>query len=172
MRRVKIKNIKQLMIAGQSSNPARIFAPVGHRYSYPWCMEEALPLNRTIELKNDGSWVKDDRLFLVGEWMIEKDVDATEDQLQATGEGCLRSTVKRYALHPGKIESKNDGDHHYVSFLQLVGLYGLNIKECFLWDSESTEMCVGHRWDDFEHHLYPNYNGNYTLPSKEKTPMS
>lgn len=37
---------------------------------------------------------------------------------------------KKYAVWPREVVSKYDGDVHYISFLKLCRLYGVNPSEC------------------------------------------
>jgi hypothetical protein len=53
-----------------------------------------------------------------------------------------------YALHPGEVVSVTDGDIHYISWVQLVRLYGLRPGEYVVWGKGMIE-------GDFEEHLYP-----------------
>lgn len=66
--------------------------------------------------------------------------------------------MKKYAIHPGMVRSKNDGDLHFISFKKLCRLYGVNPEECFKW----SDSCLGHHWGNYEH-LYPKYDGDYQL---------
>lgn len=63
--------------------------------------------------------------------------------------------MKKYAIHPGWIISRNDGDRHFITFRQLCDLYDVDPKECFPWSdgaglTESKYI-----------HLYPRKDGNY-----------
>lgn len=66
--------------------------------------------------------------------------------------------MTRYVLHPGWVTSKNDGDRHYITSLKLIDLYGVH-----------PACCRVHRPDvedkEGEAHLWPRYDGNYSLPS-------
>lgn len=69
---------------------------------------------------------------------------------------------KRYAVHPARIESKIDGQFHYVSYADLVRLYQVDPKECFEWkDGEGR----GLRYEDYDH-LYVRFDGKYTTPRR------
>lgn len=67
--------------------------------------------------------------------------------------------MKKYAVHPGWMYSKNDRDKHYISAPQLIALYGVDPRECAVWDR---------RWmkDEGFIHLYPDYHGNYVVPTR------
>ena len=60
---------------------------------------------------------------------------------------------KKYAIHPGYVVSKFDGDEHYITFDQLIKLYGLDRKQCFRWDERQGDSI----------HLYPKYSGEYKM---------
>lgn len=69
--------------------------------------------------------------------------------------------MKKYAIHPGEITSKNDGDVHYISEKQLIRLYQVNPNDCINWkDAEG-------KYEDYIH-LYPNYDGNYNIKELNK----
>jgi len=60
----------------------------------------------------------------------------------------------RNIIHPGWIISQSDGDRHYIGFVQLVRLYKLDPRTCYLVDGT-----YGEREDD--KHFYPREDGNY-----------
>lgn len=66
-------------------------------------------------------------------------------------------TKIRYILHPGWIRSKHDGDSHYITAPMLWSLYGVPPAQCRVYDP-------ARKGEEGEVHLYPRYNGNYTLP--------
>ena len=73
---------------------------------------------------------------------------------------------RKYALHPGYITSKNDGDRHFISARQLARLYGVKIEECVVW---GPEYRPGEwRREDYVH-FYPRYDGDYKTPNREPT---
>ena len=68
--------------------------------------------------------------------------------------------VKKYALHPGYVISRNDGDEHYIGEWQLQRLYGVQPNECVLvGPGVAGEGLI---------HLRPRYDGNYTLPTRQR----
>ena len=69
----------------------------------------------------------------------------------------------KYAIHPSIITSKTDGNEHFITAYQLMNLYKVNPKECFIWDKESS---LSRRWNDYIH-LFPRFDGNYDLPTGE-----
>ena len=69
--------------------------------------------------------------------------------------------MKKFAIHPGYITSKNDGDRHFISYNQLIKLYGANPNECFEWVKGHADVKL---WDDYIH-LKPRFDGDYDLPN-------
>src|SRR5262245_15722099 len=76
-----------------------------------------------------------------------------------TSEGEAMRKMKRYVVHPGKIQSKTDGDTHWIGFRQLIELYNVDRAECI--NAEATRK---HNWPTDAIHLRPNYDGDYRLP--------
>ena len=76
---------------------------------------------------------------------------------------CLSGAVC-YALCPGYITSKNDGDLHYISAMQLAELYGVNIRKCIVVDFDRPETYMGRDLSKYIK-LRPKYYGNYNLPN-------
>lgn len=72
---------------------------------------------------------------------------------------------KRYAIHPGYVISKTDGDRHYIPAQILADLYGLRPDEYIIWDDQRPETYLGRREEDYVH-LYPRYDGNYKLEGR------
>lgn len=66
----------------------------------------------------------------------------------------------KYIVHPGVVTSRTDGQRHFVSFNQLVSLYGVDVENCIFASDKTHKISA----DDV--HLWPKYNGDYTLPSK------
>jgi hypothetical protein len=69
--------------------------------------------------------------------------------------------MKKYAVYPGYIVSKNDHDRHYISFDELCRLYKVNPAECV-----NTAFSPGIRHESLIK-LEPRYDGNYELPTNE-----
>jgi len=67
----------------------------------------------------------------------------------------------KYALHPGEIKSKIDGDIYYISSGQLIRLYQVKPNECILWENAEKE------YKEYIH-LYPSYEGNYNIKELNK----
>lgn len=63
-----------------------------------------------------------------------------------------------YVLHPGWVTSKNDRDRHFITARMLIGLYGVAPSRCRVASQRQQPEpgCV---------HLYPRYDGNYSLPA-------
>ena len=68
---------------------------------------------------------------------------------------------KKYALHPGVITSKSDGEEHYISAGRLADLYQLRTNEYVVWGGDDRY------WDDYIH-LFPSYHGNYGRPDAQR----
>lgn len=81
----------------------------------------------------------------------------------------------KYALHPGPVISKRDGDRHFIDAHTLARLYRVAPSECVVvpWEAQ--------RGREREHeilleriermnliHLLPSYQGNYTLPESAR----
>jgi hypothetical protein len=90
-------------------------------------------------------------------------------------------TFAKYALHPGPVTSKTDGDRHFIDARTLAFLYRVRPSECVVvpWQaqprSEREHQLLLERIERMDLvHLYPRLDGNYTLPSvqpvKEATP--
>ncbi len=67
---------------------------------------------------------------------------------------------KLCAVHPGMVRSMTDGDQHYITYSKLIHLYGLDPKDCILWDPDLPETTHGRKWEDYEH-FFPSDSGNY-----------
>ena len=74
--------------------------------------------------------------------------------------------TKKYAIHPGYVVSKNDGDCHFISFNRLKQLYRLEKEECVNWGSSYRES-IGEREEDYIH-IFPRRNGDYSLSCNYK----
>ncbi len=69
----------------------------------------------------------------------------------------------KYALYPGYIVSKTDGDRHFIGAARLADLYGVPMQECFVvryGDVDPTRRRAPPGLID----LFPRYSGDYTLP--------
>ena len=76
----------------------------------------------------------------------------------------------RYAVFPGRVISKVDGDVHYISADMLMRLYRVNPKECIVIreDLEPHELRLKLKLVEEEKLicLEPRYSGDYTLPKE------
>lgn len=82
----------------------------------------------------------------------------------------------KYALHPGPVTSKRDGDRHFIDAHQLARLYGVSPRECVVvpWDvrpgpghARTHELLLDRIKRMNLVHLYPRHDGKYTLPEKQ-----
>lgn len=64
----------------------------------------------------------------------------------------------KYAVHPGPVISKSDGQQHFISGQQLIKLYGLPPEQTKVINNEDDAR--GLLWDDLEHY-YPSSSGHY-----------
>lgn len=84
---------------------------------------------------------------------------------------------KKYVLHSGYINSRNDGDRHLITAKQLLSLYGLKKDQCLLVNKPIEEMHPAEK-QSYEYTvanyrlilLFPEFCGNYkeVLEKKEK----
>ena len=75
---------------------------------------------------------------------------------------------KKYIVFPGAVTSKTDGQRHYISHTQLMRLYGVDPRECELyeptpWSTRSVHFMAEDHQDGMIC-LAPRYDGNYELP--------
>lgn len=64
----------------------------------------------------------------------------------------------KYAVYPGYVISKNDGDRHYISAQQLMRLYKVDPRECIVVREQKI-------WFGIQDLilLKPRYDGEYTI---------
>lgn len=74
--------------------------------------------------------------------------------------------MPRYIIHPGFITSKTDGDFHYVGYQQLVTLYKVDPRDCGLYSP--VNFYPADSMYEYIVHLYPRWDGNYSLEIKHK----
>ena len=78
----------------------------------------------------------------------------------------------KYALFPGPMTSKMDGDRHHVDARQLARLYNVPPRECVVVretrDPLEREILLKRIKRQGLIELRPRYDGNYSLP-KEPT---
>ncbi len=77
---------------------------------------------------------------------------------------------RRYVLHPGTVESRNDGQRHYVSAAQLADLYKVSLRDCIIYPTgdDTDSRFKRQAWRDpvGAVHLRPRYDGVYNLPGR------
>ena len=74
-----------------------------------------------------------------------------------------RSCNKKYVLCPGDVVSKKDGERHFISAAQLLDLYHVSLKDCFVCSDEKDLRGLCTSGMIF---LYPRYDGNYKCPEE------
>lgn len=75
--------------------------------------------------------------------------------------------MKRYILHTGYVESKSDGQRHFIGAAELARLYGVDMRNCVV-DDENGQNMRGFKPTPDDVHLWPSYRGDYTLREHEK----
>jgi hypothetical protein len=74
----------------------------------------------------------------------------------------------KYAVYPGEVESKSDGQLHYITAGELCMLYGVRRDECVIvmprYYSHPYYKAFLERASKLIA-LRPRYDGNYTLPT-------
>lgn len=77
----------------------------------------------------------------------------------------------RYLLCPGLVRSRNDGDRHHVSAMELAWLYGVRMADCLVLPPQRPENHRA-RMDLLDRvrlgelvALQPHDDGQYRLPS-------
>ena len=68
-----------------------------------------------------------------------------------------KAAGRLYAVHPGYIQSKSDGDVHFIDAPTIIRLYGVEPDKCIVWEEN-----FGY-YTDCLVHLYPTFDGNYSL---------
>ena len=63
----------------------------------------------------------------------------------------------KYAVCPGYVISKNDSDRHYIDSRQLIILYGVDPKECRIFNGGYVQTRIPENLII----LRPRYDGNY-----------
>lgn len=73
----------------------------------------------------------------------------------------------KYAVHPDFAISKSDGDVHYISADHLIHLYGVDPRECVVINDNADRRTYANLMrlaeEDNLIHLWPRFDGNYTL---------
>ena len=75
----------------------------------------------------------------------------------------------KYVVCPGKVTSKNDGQEHYIGPMQLMRLYGVDSRECEIYEPApwwpQSYYQEAEKRQQGTIRLYPRYDGDYSLPS-------
>ena len=76
----------------------------------------------------------------------------------------------KYVICPGFVTSKTDGQRHYVGPYELMRLYGVDPKDCDIYEPTPWWPGSVSVWRPDEEHkglirLHPRYDGDYKLPS-------
>lgn len=66
----------------------------------------------------------------------------------------------KYLVVEGYVDSRNDGDRHFISGRRLIELYNVNPSECLIIKKDEFDLSLKHRNLTI---LTPKYNGDYTL---------
>lgn len=76
--------------------------------------------------------------------------------------------MRKYVLHPGIVQSRNDGQLHHIGTLQLARLYGVPMSECWTY-SKSPRRRLSAELDGLIH-LFPRHGEDYaqTIEHEEK----
>jgi len=74
--------------------------------------------------------------------------------------------MKKYLLIPGHVESKRDGQLHYIGASELARLYGVSIHECIVFIPERSDKLRGYPKDLIR--LSPDCHGRYNLTGGKK----
>lgn len=69
----------------------------------------------------------------------------------------------KYLIKPGYVNSRSDGDEHYIGYAKLIQLYRVNPKECLMFEDEMRGYTA--EFLDSLTVLEPQYNGNYEVKS-------
>lgn len=69
----------------------------------------------------------------------------------------------KYALCPGFVTSRTDGDRHYVGAVNLAELYGVPMSECVIFDPDRPHLAAGVKATGLIF-LRPRRDGRYEVP--------
>jgi hypothetical protein len=69
--------------------------------------------------------------------------------------------IQRYVLYPGPVTCCSDGQSHYVSASALARLYGVEMRDCIVFDPDPRN-----RTADYKDcvHLHPRYDEECAAP--------
>ncbi len=73
----------------------------------------------------------------------------------------------KYAVYPGPVQSKTDGDRHFIPSAMLIHLYQVNPAECLVVSRNDKEYEIKRKQAEDRGliRLVPRYDGNYSVPS-------
>jgi len=78
---------------------------------------------------------------------------------------------KQFLLIPGYVESRSDGDRHYIAAEELANLYGVSLKDCVVISSDEFRKFEpnpppGYSWEYLKSliALPVLYHGDYQIP--------
>lgn len=80
----------------------------------------------------------------------------------------------KYAVYPGPVKSRNDGDIHFIGAAQLMALYKVHPQECLVihplpLNPSPEDVLENRRREHLATDyklilLFPRFDGNYTIP--------
>lgn len=70
--------------------------------------------------------------------------------------------MKKYALYPGYMISKHDGDRHFIDAPTLARLYKVPLDECVEFQTDRHDWAESAAVGLIK--LVPRYDGDYVLP--------
>jgi hypothetical protein len=77
----------------------------------------------------------------------------------------------KYAICPGLVTSKTDGQRHYITPKQLMALYGVKSIDCEIYEPQDWWPSSFYRMAEERQQgmiiLSPRYDGNYKLPETQ-----
>lgn len=74
--------------------------------------------------------------------------------------------MKKYAVYPGIILSKENGDEQYIGAAQLMHSYGVSPQECIIITADVRPLVQLPRGMT---RLFPQQDGNYSISSTKPT---
>jgi hypothetical protein len=76
------------------------------------------------------------------------------------------AAMTRFVLHPGHVPSRVDGTLHFIDAPALAALYSLPLDQCLVLDGRRPASFLGFHQEPGDVHLYPQPDGNFSLPGK------
>ena len=71
----------------------------------------------------------------------------------------------KYAIYPGWIISRTDGERHFIGYAELIRLYMLSARDCF--NAQRPEAMKGRDSSQIKE-IFPRYDGHYPLCKKQQ----